>query len=44
LLLLLMAVFGCVDVLLNVDDDESRSWNWKAQQIMLIGESFYWWI
>jgi len=28
LLLLLMGMFGCVDVLLNVDDDEeSRSWN-----------------
>jgi len=39
-----MAMFGCVDVLLNVDGDETRSWNEIAQQIVLTAESFYWWI
>ena len=28
-----MVTFGCVDMLLNVDADESRLWNEKEQQI-----------
>jgi hypothetical protein len=39
-----MAMFGCVDVLLNVDGGETRSWNEKAQPIVVTEESFYWWI